>query len=174
MSLLDAAIEDAVEELAKRLTRENLQLITAESCTGGLLAAQLTHLPGSSNWFKGGYIPYTLQTKTSMLNISPDLLARNGAVSEATAISMANEALERGDADISVAVTGIAGPASDESNTAPGTVWLAWQSREPAFCEATCYQFPGDRAAVRRAAVEQALSGLLRYLTERQSMLPVE
>ncbi len=87
---------------------------------------------------------------------------------------MATEALAHSAADVSVAITGIAGPSSDQSNTTPGTVWLAWHSRQPAFSEATCSQFSGDRDAALRAATEQAIKGLLRYLRERQSMQAVD
>jgi len=154
------------EQLAVALSARGLRLVTVESCTGGLVAATLTSLPGSSNWFEGAFVTYRLSAKTRMVGVEPQLLAASGAVSEPTARAMAEGALQACDADLSVSITGVAGPDGGDIITPVGTVWFGWALRAP---EIQCIQtaemeFPGDRSAVRVQAVNAAIDGLLQIL----------
>lgn len=145
---------------------ENLTLVTAESCTGGLLAAHLTAVPGSSSWFEGAFVTYRLSAKTRMLDVPAALLQREGAVSEPTARAMAEGALAHSDAGISVAITGVAGPDGGDPLTPVGDVWFGWAMRgpEPRCVQTARHRFPGDRDAVRVRAVAVAINGLLALL----------
>lgn len=134
-------------------------LVTAESCTGGGLAQLLTSVPGSSSWFERGYVTYSNRSKTEMLGVPAELIARQGAVSEEVARAMAEGAIARSGADHAVAITGIAGPAGGSLEKPVGTVWIAWSGRGGST-RATCHRFPGDREQIRNASVRAALEGL--------------
>jgi len=164
----DLPLEPA-RSLAGLLTAEGLRLVTAESCTGGLLAAHLTGLPGSSDWFEGAFVTYRLSAKTRMLEVPRALLDRYGAVSEPTARAMAEGALRASDAGIAVAITGVAGPSGGDVTTPVGTVWFAWALKDPAprCVQASRAELPGDRQAVRSQAVCFAIDGLLQVLKAR-------
>lgn len=157
----------AVEALAALLLARGERLVTAESCTGGLIAACCTELAGSSVWFDRGWVTYSNEAKTELLSVPAELLAEHGAVSEPVALAMARGALARtpagGGADWAVAVTGIAGPTGGSPAKPVGTVWIAWAHRDGA-AHAQCHRFEGDRAAVRAATVDHALAGLRRRL----------
>ncbi len=149
--------------LARVLGRKKHRLISVESCTGGMVAAYLTGQPGSSEWFEGAFVTYRLSAKTRMVGVTESILNKHGAVSEPTARAMAEGALYNSDADISVAITGVAGPGGGDIVTPVGTVWFAWALRTP---EIRCVQtlqshFDGDRDAVRNQAVNLALRGVL-------------
>ncbi len=151
---------EIVARLAGLLERRGWRLATAESCTGGLLAAVLTERPGSSAWFECGYVTYSNTAKGRMLGVPQDLIARHGAVSEAVVEAMVAGALERSGADLAVAISGIAGPGGAVPGKPVGTVCLAWGFRgRPAL--AVHEHFAGDRRAVREQAVRRALSGLI-------------
>ncbi len=145
------------------------RLITAESCTGGLLAATCTAVPGSSDWFEGAIVTYRLSAKQRLLGIEPASLERFGAVSEPVARTMAVAALERCDADVAVSITGIAGPDGGELDHPVGTVWFCWAVRSAAdidVVQASRHRFAGDRVRIRESAVRVALNGVLETLTE--------
>ena len=149
-----------VARLADLLERRGWRLATAESCTGGLLAAALTERPGSSAWFECGYVTYSNSAKGRMLGVAQALISRHGAVSEAVVEAMVAGALERSGADLAVAISGIAGPGGAVPGKPVGTVCLAWAVRgHPAL--AVCDHYTGDRRAVREQAVHRALSGLV-------------
>ncbi len=152
-----------VAQLAERLERRGWRLACAESCTGGGIAAALTDLAGSSAWFDRGFVTYSNQAKQDMLGVAEETLARHGAVSRETAVEMARGALARGQAQLSVAVTGVAGPSGGTPHKPVGTVWLAWADAQGV--SAVCEHFPGDRAQVRAATVDAALRGLLERLS---------
>jgi nicotinamide-nucleotide amidase len=142
--------------LAAALRARGWRLATAESCTGGLIAATCTALAGSSDWFDRGFVTYSNAAKTEQLGVNATLIAAHGAVSEAVARAMAEGALLHSAADVAVAVTGIAGPGGAVPGKPVGTVWFAWAGRDrPTHSE--CQRFEGDRAAVRDATVLQAL-----------------
>lgn len=147
-------------EVGARLAARGEMLATAESCTGGWVAQCVTAIAGSSAWFERGFVTYSNEAKVDLLGVAPDTLARHGAVSEATAIEMATGALRRSRAQWALAVTGIAGPAGGSPEKPVGTVCFAWAGADGSTACETC-RFPGDREAVRRAAVEHALAGLL-------------
>ncbi len=133
---------------------------TAESCTGGLIAAAITDVAGSSAWFDRGFVTYSNEAKIGLLGVRAETLAAHGAVSEATAREMAAGALRKSGATVAVAVTGVAGPSGGTPKKPVGFVCFAWGRRGGAV-EALTAQFSGDRAAVREAAVVTALEGLL-------------
>ena len=152
-----------IAELAARLLAGGRRLVTAESCTGGWIAKACTDLPGSSRWFLGGAVTYSDDLKVSMLGVRSGTLAAHGAVSEAVVREMALGALERLGGEEAVAVSGVAGPDGGTGEKPVGTVWFAWARRTEGGIEvrATVERFPGDRDAVRRAAVRRALAGLI-------------
>ncbi|MET0683016.1 MAG: CinA family protein [Casimicrobiaceae bacterium] len=149
-------------ELAVRVGRALLDrrwtVVTAESCTGGLIAGAITDVAGSSAWFDRGFVTYSNAAKIEMLGVRPETLATLGAVSEATAREMAAGALARSGADIAVAVTGVAGPAGGTPEKPVGLVCFAWAIRDISL-ESGTERFAGDRAAVRAATVDRALGG---------------
>lgn len=152
-----------VAQLAERLTARRHWLVTAESCTGGGLAETLTAVPGSSTWFERGFVAYNNTAKREMLGVKTATLSRFGAVSEQTALAMATGALAHSQADLAVAITGIAGPSGGTPEKPVGTVCFAWAGPAAASRAAT-YRFSGDRQAVRHQSIEQALAGLLEFV----------
>jgi nicotinamide-nucleotide amidase len=152
-----------VEQLAAALRSRGWMLAAAESCTGGLIAAACTSLAGSSDWFERGFVTYSNAAKTEMLGVPEALIARHGAVSAEVAVAMAAGALARSKAQLSVAVTGIAGPGGATPGKPVGTVWLAIGGAG-AMPEATLLQLSGDRAAVRNETVQHALAALIAAL----------
>jgi nicotinamide-nucleotide amidase len=134
-------------------------LATAESCTGGLIAAACTDLPGSSEWFDRGFVTYSNEAKTDLLDVDPALIEAHGAVSEVVARAMAFGAIRHSRARVSIAVTGIAGPSGGSPDKPVGTVWFGFMVDGRLASETK--RFAGDRTAVRQATVAYALDGLL-------------
>jgi nicotinamide-nucleotide amidase len=151
-----------VEELAGALLARGQMLATAESCTGGMIAAACTDLSGSSQWFERGFVTYSNTAKTEMLGVDPALIAQHGAVSELVARAMAFGAIRHSQAQVSVAVTGVAGPTGGSPDKPVGTVWFGFQVEGRLVSERR--RFDGDRAAVRARTVEHALRRLLELL----------
>ena len=152
----DAA--SAVADLAVLLKVRGWHMATAESCTGGLIAAACTDLAGSSDWFDQGWVTYSNAAKTQLLGVPADLIERHGAVSEPVARAMALGARERADVQAAVAVTGVAGPSGDSPDKPVGTVWFGWCAGDRAWTAVR--RFDGDRAAVRAQTVAHALAQL--------------
>ena len=148
------------EALGRALLAHGSKLATAESCTGGLIAAAITDVAGSSAWFDRGFVTYSNEAKIDMLGVRSATLGTDGAVSEAVAREMALGALARSAADFAVAVTGVAGPSGGSADKPVGMVCFAWARRAGTVESATRY-FSGDRAAVRAATVAAALDRLL-------------
>jgi nicotinamide-nucleotide amidase len=146
----------AVLELSRTLRARGWKLVTAESCTGGLIAAACTEVAGSSDWFERGFVTYSNEAKTELLGVGTQLIAAHGAVSAEVARAMAEGALARSHAQLSVAVTGIAGPGGATPGKPVGTVWIA-VAGAGAPTQAERLQLGGDRAAVREQTVAQAL-----------------
>lgn len=161
------ADDDSLSRLADRVLdvcrAKGLKVATAESCTGGTVAGALTAIAGSSDVVDRGFITYSNDAKTDMLGVSATLIERFGAVSEEVARAMAEGALAHSKADLSVSVTGIAGPGGATSDKPVGLVHLAGSRRGGTVVHER-HVFPGDRAAVRRQSVEAALR-----LIERQA-----
>lgn len=137
-------------------------LVTAESCTGGLIAATCTDLAGSSAWFERGLVTYSNDAKTALLGVEPALIAQHGAVSEAVARAMVVGALAHAHAQVAVAVTGVAGPSGGSADKPVGTVWFGFALPGQVLTEHR--HFAGDRAHVRAAAVRHALVRLTQLL----------
>jgi nicotinamide-nucleotide amidase len=144
------------------MLKNGLFLATAESCTGGMIAAACTDLAGSSTWFDRGFVTYSNASKTEMLGVAPALIAQHGAVSEAVVRAMAAGALAHASAQVAVAVTGVAGPGGGSADKPVGTVWFGFALADQVHAE--CQHFPGDRAAVRAATVQHALRRLTELL----------
>jgi len=158
------SVEAQVLALADALRRRGWHMASAESCTGGLIAAACTAVAGSSDWFERGFVSYSNTAKTEMLGVDAALIAEHGAVSETVARAMAQGAVERAGVELGVAVTGIAGPGGATPGKPVGTVWLALAVRASAGAaqlQAERLQLPGDRAAVREQTVRVALQRLL-------------
>ena len=155
--------EDHVTELARTLgrlcKRHRVTIATAESCTGGGVATAITRISGSAKWFDRGFVTYSNEAKREMLGVTPRSLRNYGAVSKAVAREMARGALERSPADITVAITGIAGPTGGSRSKPVGTVWFAWAARGGPV-QARHFRFRGNRVEVRIASVYVALQGL--------------
>jgi nicotinamide-nucleotide amidase len=152
------------EQLAAALRDKSWMLATAESCTGGMIAAACTDLAGSSEWFERGFVTYSDEAKTELLGVDATLIKANGAVSEVVARAMAFGAVRHSRARVSVAVTGIAGPTGGSKDKPVGTVWFGFMVDGRLTSETR--RFDGDRAAVRRASVAHAFDGLLMRLAD--------
>lgn len=149
-------------ELGECLKDKQMMMTAAESCTGGWVAKAITDVPGSSHWFERGFVTYTNSAKQEMLGVDAQTLEQFGAVSLETVTEMAVGAINHSHAQVSVAISGIAGPGGGSDDKPVGTVCLAWAGlTEP---RASRRQFSGDREAVRRQAVTAALTGLSEYL----------
>lgn len=139
----------------RQCEQKGLKLAAAESCTGGLVAALFTEVPGSSSVFERGYVTYSNISKTELLGVEPALIETHGAVSEQVAVAMAQGALMRANVDIAVAITGIAGPTGGTPQKPVGLVYIAVATKKETRVE--FYYFEGGRAAIRLQSVAQAL-----------------
>jgi len=145
-----------------RLREQRALLVTAESCTGGWVSQAVTAIAGSSEWFERGFVVYSNAAKEELLGVRRETLERHGAVSEETARELALGALARSRGTISLAVTGVAGPAGGSAAKPVGLVCFAWATRPGARTESR--HFAGDRESVRRQSVIRALEGVLEAL----------
>lgn len=157
-----AAVARLARSVGQRLREAGLMIATAESCTGGLLAKSLTDIAGSSDYFERGWVTYSNDAKRSELGVRPATISRHGAVSEAVALAMAKGAIRRSRARVSIAITGVAGPAGGTRDKPVGTVWIAWGFRRGGrtLAIALSFRFRGGRDSVRHQAVAVALAGL--------------
>lgn len=145
--------------LGRRLHERGLTVATAESCTGGGIASALTDVPGSSQWFGYGFVTYSNAAKQSLLGVDAGALTAHGAVSRQVVLAMAEGARRVAGADLSVAVSGIAGPGGGSPDKPVGSVWIAWADSRTACAQ--LFRFAGDRSAVREQSVIAALQGLV-------------
>jgi nicotinamide-nucleotide amidase len=148
-----------LQQLAQQLLARDIRVVVAESCTGGGIAHSMTSLPGSSAWFERGYVTYSNEAKKEILSVTNETLNKFGSVSIETAIAMAEGALGNSHAQISVAVTGIAGPDGGTEDKPVGTVCFAWGA-EGSSTISTSTVFSGDRESIREQAILMALQGL--------------
>jgi nicotinamide-nucleotide amidase len=155
------------EKVGFALRKRKLMLATAESCTGGWISEAVTMVPGSSDWFERGFVTYTYISKREMLGVRQATLGRHGAVAEEVVREMASGAIARSHAQVSVAVSGVAGPSGGTPDKPVGTVCFAWcaKNRRP---RSETKHFPGDREAVRRQSVVHALKGVLALIARRR------
>jgi len=150
------------EEVGELLKSKNLSLSTAESCTGGGVAALVTSVPGSSEYFNGGIVAYSNEVKISLLHVSAETLERYGAVSQETVIEMVKGAMKALKTDCAVATSGIAGPGGGTSEKPVGTVWIAAALKDKVVSE--CYHFGTEREENIRLAARRALRMLQQLL----------
>ena len=159
----DAPSSALAPRVGQRLGEKQLMLTAAESCTGGMVAAALTDIAGSSAWFERGFVTYSNEAKTELLGVPADVIAAHGAVSEPVARAMADGALRASRAQVAVSITGIAGPGGGSDDKPVGTVVFGW-ARAGSVTRVETMRFDGDRAAVRAQATAHALSGVLKLL----------
>jgi nicotinamide-nucleotide amidase len=159
----ELSTQSALAQLVNLLLKNQYMLATAESCTGGMIAATCTDLSGSSAWFERGFVTYSNAAKTEMLGVDPALIQAHGAVSEAVAQAMVLGALAHSPAQVAIAVTGVAGPIGGSADKPVGTVWFGLAVPGQVVTE-RCL-FPGDRAAVRAATVHHGLHRLIQLLS---------
>jgi len=145
--------------IGDRLTARALTLATAESCSGGLLAHEITNVPGASKYFLGGVVTYSNEAKSGLVGVGPATLLEHGAVSEPVARQMARGVRDAFDADVGVGITGIAGPTGGTPTKPVGLVYIAVAGPNTTFAEQ--FQFNGDREAVKEHTVEEALKMIL-------------
>ncbi len=153
------------QQLGEALAERGLMLASAESCTGGWIGQAVTAVAGSAAWYDRGFITYSNPAKQQMLGVQSATLTQYGAVSEQTAQEMAVGAIKMSDAQLAVAVTGIAGPTGGSKEKPVGMVCFAWASKQ-GFARSKTHFFSGDREAVRRQTVGTALLGLIKFLEE--------
>jgi nicotinamide-nucleotide amidase len=158
----ELTIEHSCGLVADLLLKKQLRLVTAESCTGGLIAAACTDLAGSSVWFERGFVSYSNAAKTELLGVPADLIEAHGAVSEPVVRAMVEGALRHSRAQVAVAVTGVAGPGGGSPDKPVGTVWFGWATPDGVVTDKRC--FDGDRQHVREATVQHALLRLKQLL----------
>lgn len=161
---MDDILKAKAKTLYDRALHQKRLLVTAESCTGGMIAALFTEIPGSSKVFERGFVTYSNESKQEMLGVPLALLDEYGAVSSQVAQAMAEGALERSHAYLSVSVTGIAGPEGGSKEKPVGLVYLASASRE-GRCLVEKHLFSGDRNTIRKHATAAALDLLMKQLS---------
>ncbi len=161
---MNAFMNTLIEQIASRLQQKDWLVATAESCTGGGVSQCLTSVAGSSTWFDRGFVTYSNAAKHEMLDVSDQLIEQCGAVSEQVARAMAQGALAHSRAQVSLAVTGIAGPGGGSDKKPVGTVWFAWATEMQS--RSAMRLFSGDRGSVRHQSEQYALRGLLELLTD--------
>ncbi|MCW9014582.1 MAG: CinA family protein [Gammaproteobacteria bacterium] len=165
MNYDDVDLNAQARQLGQFLVEKKLKMATAESCTGGWVSKSITDLDGSSNWFECGLVTYSNQAKQDFLGVSAQTLLDHGAVSQPVVKEMALGLLDRCNADIGVSISGVAGPGGGSDDKPVGTVWIAW-AKPGEVIEAVKFKFDGDREAVRRQAVSEALLGVQRLLEQ--------
>lgn len=156
--------ESLVSQVGKALVDNDLMVVTAESCTGGMIAEALTSIGGSTAWFDRSYVTYSYESKREMLGVKEITIQKKGAVSQECVEEMALGALQQSHATVSVACSGIAGPSGGTPDKPVGTVWLAWavQGQEEVISQQ--FHFDGDRQAVREKTTETALMGIMKLI----------
>lgn len=160
-------MQDLVEQLSGLLQRKNMLLVTAESCTGGLLAATITHRPGTSKIFDRGFVTYTNEAKMEMLGVPKEVIDNHGAVSTECAEAMAKGALTHSHAHLSVSVTGIAGPDGGTETKPVGLVYFGY-ALKGGSSGSIKQLFEGDRMHVQSLAVMTALKHLIQVLSKEE------
>lgn len=159
--IIDPQLGWLATEVGHALRDQQQTIATAESCTGGLLAAALTEVPGSSAWFMSGWVTYSNAAKHRDLGVDPALIEQHGAVSQPVVEAMARGARQRAGTNWAIAVSGVAGPSGGSPDKPVGTVWLAWAGPGPDDVRSERCHFDGARAVVRHAAACHSLTILL-------------
>jgi len=158
-------MNDLIEvQVGNALRKRGWTLAVAESCTGGLVGHRITEVPGSSDYFKGGIIAYAYEAKEKFLGVKQEILETYGAVSEETAVQMAEGVRKVFDVDIGIAITGIAGPASDLTEKPVGLTWIAVSLKKGVVTESHCWK--GDRSSNKLQSADAALQLILKVIQE--------
>ena len=171
--MLPPELIEAAESLSRELRARSQTLTTVESCTGGLVGAAITALPGSSDIYPGGYITYSNELKQRMVGVSANILKTHGAVSAQTAIEMAMGGLGHTNADHAIAITGIAGPNGGSDEKPVGTVWICVCGPERKT-DCRRFLFPGERPSVRESSAISAMRMLIQMLKGNREALAHE
>ena len=161
--IFNHSLLDQAETLLDRARTAGVMIATAESCTGGLVSGLLTEIPGSSDIVDRGFVTYSNLSKEEMLGVPRSLLETHGAVSEEVVLAMARGALAHSNGDVSISVSGVAGPDGGTAEKPVGTVWIGWGLGE-GVAEAQHFLFPGDRDEVRNRSMLAAIEGLIERL----------
>jgi nicotinamide-nucleotide amidase len=161
------ALRGLAGRLGVALVDRGWMLACAESCTGGLLSSVLTDAPGASSWFCGAVVAYSNTVKRDILGVSQETLDTKGAVSREAVLAMTRGTRGVLRSDVAVSISGIAGPSGGTPQKPVGTVWMAWEG--PETVEVKRFQFDGDRLAIKRQAVREAMTGLLAIATSKQA-----
>ena len=156
-------MQDLVETLSNKLKGLGLMLATAESCTGGMIAAAMTDRPGSSAVFERGFITYSNAAKTELLDVPKDMLMKHGSVSSQVAIAMVKGAIAHSRAELALSVTGIAGPDGGSDTKPVGLVYIGFGGKV-GVVEVAEHRFTGDRASIRQQTVEAALKHMIKFV----------
>lgn len=162
----DSVVHQLAIRVGNKLRDEHLTLVTAESCTGGMIATAITDISGSSGWFERGFVTYSNAAKIEMIGVPADLIDKHGAVSEPVARAMVEGALRNSRAQVALAVTGIAGPGGGAEHKPVGTVSFGWSNRLHTSVETLV--FKGDREQIRVQAAAHALRGLVKLIDEQE------
>ncbi|WP_322010252.1 CinA family protein [Paraburkholderia sp. J12] len=162
----DSVVHQLAIRAGNKLRDARLMLATAESCTGGMVATAITDISGSSGWFERGFVTYSNQAKSEMIGVPPELIDKHGAVSEPVARAMAEGALANSRAQVSLSITGVAGPGGGTPEKPVGMVCFGWSNRLHTSVETLV--FKGDREQIRVQAATHALRGLLALIEEQE------
>lgn len=166
---MNQTTKELIKQLGRILKKNKCKLVTAESCTGGGVGYYITSLSGSSQWFDRGFITYSNKAKADLLNVSLHTLLTFGAVSEETAAEMAKGALKNSEAEVSIAITGIAGPEGGTPQKPIGTVWFGYAFKNPFLNQTKKHVFEGTRNQIRKKAIETALKEVLQLIEQNLS-----
>jgi len=156
--------ETLVNQVGQALIDHNSMIVTAESCTGGMIAEALTSVSGSTAWFDRSYVTYSYESKKEMLGVKETTIQKKGAVSQECVEEMALGALQQSHAKVAVACSGIAGPTGASLDKPVGTVWLAWAIQGQDRVVSESFLFSGDRQLIREKTTEAALQGVIKLL----------
>lgn len=159
-------MQDLVKELSDLLVKKNMMIVTAESCTGGLLAATLTHKPGASAYFDRGFVTYSNESKQEQLDVPSDIIEKYGAVSEQSAQLMAEGALKNSKASIAISITGIAGPDGGADDKPVGTVIFGY-ALKGGSSGSIHQQFEGSRQQIQTQSAITAIKSLITILSDQ-------
>ena len=159
----EISLAELSQLVGEKLLARHWRVATAESCTGGGVAAAITSIAGSSAWFEYGIVSYANHAKEKLLHVDAQTLLDEGAVSQSVVEQMIKGVLTLSGAEIAVAVSGVAGPSGGTADKPVGTVWMAW-GLASGITHAQCFHFSGDRSAIQQQSVIEALRGLLRFL----------
>ncbi|MFP6556956.1 CinA family protein [Paraburkholderia sp. B3] len=162
----DSVLHQLAIRVGNKLRESRIMLATAESCTGGMIATAITAISGSSGWFERGFVTYSNQAKSEMIGVPAEMIEKHGAVSEPVARAMAEGALRNSRAQVSLSVTGVAGPGGGTPDKPVGMVSFGWSNRLHTSVETLV--FKGDREQIRVQAAAHALRGLLALIDEQE------